>query len=104
MKGGRILNRSCQSALNKRVGAIGTESIAFMTEEATVFRRVAFGEWHVFRVVAFDTEFSRRLFIHAKESVMIVVVWDFCCGFFRGIHEEGDKCDGGDDKSNIDNK
>jgi len=68
--------------------------LTFVTEETTIFRRVSFRESHVFRVVAFDAEFSCCLSFHAKEPVVVVIVGDFGCAFFRGSHKKGQQCYG----------
>ena len=66
-----------------------------MAEEAAVLGRVIFGQGiDSFRGVTFGAELFRLFFLHPNEAAVILIKGKLGRGFFRGVEEKGDDCNG----------
>lgn len=60
-----------------------------MAEEAAIFGGVGGGQRRdACRGMAFMAEFFRLLFLHGQKALVIVIMGDFGCGFFRRLEEK----------------
>lgn len=73
-----------------------------MAEKAAIFRGVALRKGkHSSRDVTLGAELFRLFFLHFLKTTVVLVFWQFFCGFFRGVEQEKKNSATGEEKGDI---